>query len=68
MTEQLKLLVYGVDCKMTVINSFCLMNCYTCFNESSNNFNLRSPTIKECLPFDETIGEDDLGDVYDYYT
>jgi len=44
--QRFKLLVYGVDCRMMVINSFFLLNCFVCFNESPNNFNIRPPTIE----------------------
>ena len=72
--HRFKLLVYGVDFRMMVINSFLLLNCFTCFNESMNNFIMRPPTIKEYLPLDETlrpaphVTNESLGEVYNYYT
>ena len=71
--HRFKLLVYGVDCQMMVLNSFFLLNCFTCFNESPNNFDIRPPTIEEYLPLNEIIEhapditDEQLGDVYNYY-
>ena len=53
--ERFKLLVYGVENTSMILNSFFLMNCYNTFNESSNNFNCRPPTIEEYIPLDEVL-------------
>ena len=48
-------------------------NCYICFNESSNNFVVRPPSIEEYLNLDEElvaaleVSDEDLGEVYQYY-
>jgi len=58
---------------MMVINSFFLLNCFVCFNESPNNFDIIPPTIEDYLPLNENIkqapnvSDEDLGDVYNYY-
>ena len=71
--KRFKLLVHGLECRKIVLNSFLLLNCYVCFNESPNNFNIRPPTIEEYLPLDEImkpvpiVTDEDLGEVYDYY-
>ena len=71
--EKFKLLHQGQDAIQLIFNSFLLLNCYTCFNESTCEFILRAPTISEYLPLDEqlpqspTITDDILGEVYDYY-
>ena len=49
------------------------MNCYTCSNESPNNFALRPPTIEEYISLNKPIKpapkitDKMLGDVYNYY-
>ena len=70
--KRFKPLVHGLECRKIVLNSFLLLNRYVCFNESSNNFNIRTPTIEEYLPLDEIMKpapimtDEDLGEVYDY--
>ena len=53
--QRFKLLVHGVECHKMVLNSFFLINCYTCFNKSNNNSNIQPPTIEEYIPLNETI-------------
>lgn len=71
--NRFKLLVHGVDCQRMVVNSFFLLNCFICFNETPNNFDLRPPTIEAYLPIDEElvpaphITDEDLGEVYNYH-
>ena len=71
--QRFKLLVHGVECTKMVMNSFFLLNCYTCFNESPNNFDIRPPLIEEYLPLDEAlkkapiVPDNALGEVYQYY-
>ena len=49
------------------------MNCYTCFNEPPNNFDIRPPTLGEYIPLNELIkpapvvSDNALGYVYNYY-
>ena len=68
-----KLLVCGVEYRKMVLNSFLLLNCYTSFNQSNNNFNIRPPTIEEYIPLNEIIklvpnvSDGALSDVYTYY-
>ena len=56
-----------------VLNSFLSLNCFTCFNESSNNFNILTPTIEDNVPLHEIIEpapnvlDTALGDVNNYY-
>ena len=67
-----KLLVYGVQCYKIILNSFFLMNCYTCMNESPNNFNIHPPTLQEYIPIFEPIkpalivSDSALGNIYNY--
>ena len=71
--KRFQLLVHGLQCRKMVLNSFFLLNCHVCFNESPNNFNIRPPTIEEYLPLDEVmkpapiVNDEDLGEVYNYY-
>ena len=71
--QRFKLLVNGEDSYKMIFNSFLLLNCYTCFNESPNNFNVRPPSIEVYLPLNEpikpapVISDNALGDVYRYY-
>ena len=57
-----------------MFNSFFLLNCYICFNESATNFLVRPPSLSEYIPLEDDIPtapviEDFvLGDVYDYRT
>ena len=51
--RRFKLLVYEVDYRKLVLNSFFPLNCFTCFtcfNELGNNFNIWPPTIEEYIP------------------
>ena len=41
-----RLMQGGVECYMLVFNSFFLLNCYVCLNESPNNFDLRPPSLE----------------------
>ena len=56
-----------------VLNSFFVLNCYVCFNESNNNLNICPPTIEEYIPLNEVIKpapnvpDEALGNVYNYY-
>ena len=60
----------GMHCYMLLFNSFFLLNCYVCLNESPNNFNLRPPSLEEYIPLDEilipapVIDDDLLGEIY----
>ena len=71
--QRFKLLVHGVECTKMVMNSFFLLNCYTCFNKSPNNFDIRPPLIEEYLPLHEAlkkapiVPDNALGEVYLYY-
>ena len=71
--DRFKLLVHGVECRKMVIDSFFLLNCYNCLNESPNNFDLRPPSIEEYLPLSEAIDSTSvipdaaLGELYNYY-
>ena len=53
--KRFKLLVHGLECRKMVLNSFLLLNCHVCFNESPNNFNIIPPTIEDYLPLDEVM-------------
>ena len=73
--QQFKLLLSGEEVSKLIINSFLLLNCYNCFNESSNTFILRAPTIEEYLPLDEildpppeSVHPNDMGNLYNYST
>ncbi len=71
--HRFKLLVHGVEVHIMILNSFFSLNCYVCFNESPNNFDLRPPTIEEYLPVNEVlvpapfVSDELLGGVYNYY-
>ena len=70
--ERFKLLHQGVDATQLIFNSCLLLNCYTCFNESTREFMLRATSICQYLPLDEdippspTVTDDILGEVYNY--
>jgi hypothetical protein len=70
--NRLHLLFGGVEVSRLMFNSFFLLNCCTCMNESPNDFAIRPPTLAEYLPLHEVlrpfpIVEDDLlGEVYNY--
>ena len=69
-----RLLVSRVEVTRLIFNSFLLLNCYICFNESQNNFMIRPPSLEEYLPLNEVIppapdvSDMDLGDVYNYHS
>ena len=69
-----RLLVSGVEVTRLIFNSFLLLNCYICFNESQNNFMICPPSLEEYLPLNEVIppapdvSDMDLGDVYNYHS
>jgi hypothetical protein len=71
-SHRLQLLLGGVQVSRLVLNSFFLLNCYTCMNESPNDFTLRPPTLEEYIPIDEilrpapVITDAVLGGVYNY--
>ena len=70
--ERFQLLHQGKEAVRLIFNSFLLLNCYTCFNESTCPFLLRPPQIHEYLPLEEPLAEapnvedSDLGEVYTY--
>ena len=49
-----KLLVHGREVTRLVLVSFFILNCITCFNETTN-FGCRPPTIQEYIPLEEDI-------------
>ena len=67
-----RLLHEGKDAVYLFFNSFLLLNCYNCFNNSLSTFGLRPPTIEEYLPLNEElpiapiITDRLLGEVYHY--
>ena len=71
--QRFKLLHNGQDCVKIIFNSFLLLNCYTCLNESGSSFCLRPPSLAEYLPLNEEIPprpqvtDAELGDLYDYH-
>ena len=71
--HRFKLLVNRVEVYKMIFNYFFLLNCYVCFNESPNFFDLRPPTIEEYLPVDQIllpapiVPEKLLSKVYNYY-
>lgn len=71
--DRFRLLLSGDECSKIMFNSFFLLNCFTCLNETPNSFNIRPPSLEEYIPLNETIkpppNVDDalLGDVYNYY-
>ena len=71
--DRFRLLVSGVEVYKMIFNSFLLLNCYICFNESLTHFVIRPLSIEEYLPLDEIIPEaphvpdDQLGTVYRYH-
>ena len=70
--ERFRLLVSRDEVTKLMFNSFLLLNCYNCFNESSSNFMLRPPTIEEYLPLNEIlspapeVNDTELGELYNY--
>ena len=72
--DRFRLMVTGVEVSKIIFNSFFILNCYNCFNESNNNFDIRPPTLEQYIPLHEIIPpapvvEDyHLGDVYNYST
>ena len=71
--QRFKLLIHGVEATQMILNSFFLLNCYTCMNESPNNFDIRPPTLQEYIPLGEAlkpaplVSDNALGEVYNYY-
>ena len=71
--QRFKLLVHGVECSKMILNSFFLMNCYTCMNQSPNNFDIHPPSLEEYIPLSEglkpapTVSDNTLSEVYNYY-
>ena len=67
-----KLLVRGYEVYQLTLVSFLILNCFTCFNETSH-FPVRPPTLQEYLPLSEVmplapeVNDAMLGDVYRYY-
>ena len=72
--ERFRLLVHGNEARKLIFNSFFLLNCYICLNESPNNFMARPPTIEEYLPLDEQlqaapeVTDAHMGEYYRYHT
>ena len=68
-----KLLVSGNEVRKIIFNSFFLLNCYICFNESQSHFLVRPASIDEYLPLHEhlsmapEIADSELGLVYRYF-
>ena len=66
------ILLGGVQVVRLVFNSFLLLNCYTCMNQSPSNCTIRLPTLEEYLPFDQVLRQapdttdDLLQDMYNY--
>ena len=56
-SSRFRLLVNGQESIKLIFNSFLLLNCYVCFNESLSNFIIRLPSIEEYLPLDEELPE-----------
>ena len=67
-----KLWVRGYEVYQLTLISFFMLNCFTCFNETSH-FPVRPPTIQEYIPLSEDIidapevNDRMLGNVYRYY-
>jgi hypothetical protein len=70
--NRFKLLVRGYEVYQLTLVSFFILNCFTCFNETSH-FLVRPPTLQEYIPLSEDIPEapevndEMLGNVYRYY-
>ena len=70
--ERFQLLHQGNEAVQLIFNSCLILNCHTCFNESTCNFLLRAPDIEKSLPIDEalspptTVSDDLLEEVYRY--
>ena len=70
--ERFQLLHQGNEAVRLIFNSFLLLNCYTCFNESRCSFFLRPPSIGEYLPIEEelpnapNVTDQMLGEVYQF--
>lgn len=71
--KQFKLMVNGEEATKLILNSFLLLNCYNCFNETNCNFMMCSITIEDYLPLYETLpmgpninSPDGLGILYNY--
>ena len=53
--KKFKLLHQGRDNIYLIFNSFLLLNCYVCFNGSTNSFGMPPPSIEEFLPLNEVL-------------
>ena len=53
--HQFQLLLGGIEVSRLVLNSFLLLNCYTCMDKSPNNFNIHPPILEEYLPLDKIL-------------
>ncbi len=72
--RRFQLLQNGIKVSQLMINSFFLLNCYTCMNKSPSNFTSWTPTLEEYIPLEESlepapvVDDSILGDVYNYHS
>ena len=72
--RRFRILLSGTEVSRIMINSFFLLNFYTCMNESPSNFTCRPPTLEECIPLEESlepapvVDDSILGDVYNCHS
>ena len=68
--KRIKLLHYDKENVRLIFNSFLVLNCYNCFNGSSNSFGMNLPSIEKYLPLNESlptasdVTEEILGEIY----
>ena len=72
--RRFQILLNGTEVSRIMIKSFFLLNCYTCMNESPNNFTCRPPTLEEYTPLEESlepapvVDDSILGGLNNYYS